>query len=244
MPINSATRIQTILQQAIGQPGNLPVVDCWAKLLNIDEININKKSILVAERLGCLYRELELIAPQMRNKNFSEKLYKNAINQIEHALSTMLLSGSWNQVTQYLPKETFVALGFCTEILTDEESQVSQDELDEILANVQELRASTIDSNLPIRLRQLVEHHIVLIEKALAEYPICGAKALREAVYTGIGELIKDKEIVDDNKEASEVIKLANIWDKLGMVADTALKTDGVMQLGQKVFELLENINL
>jgi hypothetical protein len=73
--------------------------------------------------------------------------------------------------------------------------------LDEILECVQELRASLVDSQLPQRLRQLIDHHIILIERALAEYPIYGVKALREAVYTGIGELIKVKETVNDNKK-------------------------------------------
>ena len=239
--INSASRLVEILQSIPGHPDNTQVLEVWVKLFAISEQNPNKKSAAVAERLSAMYRELEIVREQMQKANFSESLYESSISRVEHALSTMLLPASWNQVRQYLTPETFVALSFCGEILPDEEMQIGSQELSEIKAQVDELQASLVDSQLPPRLRALVQHHINLIITALAEYPISGAKALREAARTALGEIVEVKETISENREALEISKLGEVWKKVNQTADVALKAEKLAQLGQKAWAMLES---
>ncbi|UCV19451.1 hypothetical protein [Ferribacterium limneticum] len=232
----------TLLKNIPGHPDNIQTLEVWAALFGINEPNKNKKSAAVAELLAAMYRELELIREQMQKANFSESLYSSSVTRIEDALSTMLLPATWNQVRQYLTPETFVALSFCGEILPDEETQIEPAELTEIHALIDELQVSLSDSQLPPRLNKLVEHHIDLIRRALAEYPISGAKTLREAARTALGELIEEKEIVATNREAPEINKLGSVWKKVNEAADTALKAEKLSQLGQKAWAMLENV--
>ena len=67
-------------------------------------------------------------------------------------------------------------------------------------------------------------------------------RALREAVQTGIGELVLSKEAVDEYKETAEVSKLAKTWKKVIEIADGAHKVDKLVQLGQKAWNHIENL--
>lgn len=240
--INSASRLVALLRNIPGYPDNTQTLEVWAKLFEVNEENPNKKSGVVAERLNAMYRELEVVREQMANANYSEKLYSPAIAKVEQALSMMLLPSTWNLARQYLTPETVIALEFCSEILPDEEAQISSEELAEINTRIEELSALLSDSQLPTRLRALIEHHISLIRRALAEYPITGAKALREAARTALGEMIEEKESVESNCDAPEIIKLGALWKKVNEAADIALKAEKLAQLGQKAWAMIESI--
>lgn len=239
--INSASRLYSLFERTLGEPDNTQILEVWAKLLGVSESNANRKAALVSERLRWMHRELELVAEQMRESGYSENLYAKAILNIEHAMSAMILPATWNQAKQYLGSDTLLALAFCSEILPDEESQISADELREIQALVDELRSSLSASELPSRLVALIQHHVELIQRALAEYPITGAKALREAARTGLGELIEVKETVRASRDTPEISKLVTAWKKVNEVADIAFKSEKLAQLGQKAWAALEN---
>lgn len=239
--INSASRLHSLLEQTLSEADNTRVLDVWAKLLGVNESNANRKAALVSERLRWMYRELDLVDKQMRESGYSENLYAGAISNIEHSMSAMLLPGSWNSAKQYLTSDTLLSLAYCSEILPDEESQISVDELGQIQLLVDELCASLSASKLPPRLVALIQHHIELIQRALAEYPITGAKALREAARTGLGELIEVKEIAKDSRDTPEMSKLGAAWKKVNEAADIALKAEKLAQLGQKAWIALEN---
>ena len=237
--INSASRVHSLLQQTSSEAENTQILEVWAKLFSIKESNLNLKAVLVSERLRWIYKELELITTQMRDSNFSESLYADAITNVEHAISTMILSAGWSNSKQYLRPETLKALEFCSEILPDEESQISPDELMQIQKLVDELSESLTKSKLPPRLIALIKHHIELIERALAEYPITGAKALREVARTGLGEIIEIKDEVSTSQDAPEISKLGELWKTVNKYTDAALKIEGLAQLAETIKTLL-----
>ncbi len=237
--INSASRLVALLKSIPSHPDNTQTLEVWSNLFEIKEARPHRKAILVGERLSAMHREIELVQEQMRKANFSESLYATAASHVENALSAMLLPATWNQARQYLTPETFVALSFCGEILPDEESAIEPSELASIAAQVQELEDLLAASTLPARLLVLIEHHIALIRRALAEYPISGAKALREVARTALGEIIELKETVTVNREAPEIGKLGAVWKHVNEAADIALKAEKVAQIGQKAWEVI-----
>ena len=143
---------------------------------------------------------------------------------------------------QYLTPQHLLSLEFCSEILPDEESVISSEELAEVLGLVSELREAAQSESIPAGLRALLLHHVELIERAVAAYPITGVKALREAAQTGLGELVESKEAVSEHSNTPEVSKLARAWKKVGEVADAALKVDKLVQVGHKAWNLIETV--
>lgn len=237
---NSASRLNVLLTKGLGEPDGTQVCDVWARIFGISENNQNKKAALVAERLRWMYQETENVSKQMESSGYSNHLYTSALANIEQALSTMILPGQWGQAKQYLKRETLISLEFCSEILPDEEAQVSNEDISDIrqlLVDLDELLANT---TLPPRLIDLIKHHIELINTALDEYPIKGAGALREAARTGLGELIEIKETVKSSCDSAEVSKLGEAWKKVNNVVDAAFKIEKLAQLGQKAWAALE----
>jgi hypothetical protein len=237
--INSASRLVALLQNATNLQGNLQTLEIWALLFKINEANHHKKSILVVERLGAMYREIDLVRDQMQEAKYSEALYVPALSRLENALSTMLLPNTWQTVSQYLTPETFVALSFCGEILPNEELLISPDDLASIEVQVQELEDLLTTSTIPPSLRALIAHHITIIRKALAEYPIAGAKALREAGRAVVGDFVEAHEKIKSHRDSPEVTKLSDVWKRVNDAASIALKTEKIAQLGQKVWEAI-----
>lgn len=241
--INSASRLHSLLSKTTySHAPTAPVLDVWTKLFEINEPNTTRSPFLVSERLRWMLRELEFIAEQMDKLDFSKHLYVNAIANIQNAISSMILSGQWAQAQQYLGTDTLLSLDFCSEILPDEESAIAEDELSQIQELVNELRSSLSASELPPRLVSLIQHHIELIQQALAEYPITGAKALREAAHTGLGEYMLVKESIDASGDNPEISKLGALWKKVNTTADIALKAEKLLKLSHNALELLERM--
>jgi hypothetical protein len=237
--INSASRLVSLLRSIPAHPDNTQSLEVWARLFEIAEENPNRKSIAVTDRLSVMYRELEIVRDEMKKANFSEDLYLATFTSLEHAFSAMLLPASWNSVRQYLTPDTFTTLAFCGEILPNEESQIDPTEIADIKILLEDLENSLFESNLPVRLYELVIHHIRLIKQALAEYPISGAKALREVKRTAQGEIIEIKKTVDLNTDLPEIKKLDNLWRKFNDATNVAYNIDRAIQLAHKASETI-----
>jgi len=153
----------------------------------------------------------------------------------------MLLGQSWVHVRQYLTPETMTALAFCAQILPDEESQISPEEIEDIRVCLADLKCCLDDTTVPTRLRSLIEHHVALIECALIEYPISGAIAFREAGRTALGEMIEAKDQISVAKDHQVISKLDKTWKKVNGAADTALKAEKLVQLGQRAWDSLSS---
>jgi len=240
--LNSATRLLRILEKASEYQDNTQALEAWSKLLGVAAENPNRKAVEVSELVHAMHRELDLAAAGLAGANFSKSLYESAFTRIEHAISPMLLPATWNQVKQYLTPDVLTALAFCTEILPDEENQISAEELAAIRQKVEELRATVADTDTPARLRQLIQHHIELIDRALSEYSVVGAKALREAGRTALGEMIEVKNELGPVKSSHAVSKLESAWASVNKATDIALKGEKLAQLGQKAWEALSVI--
>lgn len=238
--LNSAARLHRILEQAHSQADGTQTLEAWATLFRVSEQHPIKRVVAVGELVHSMHRELEIAATGLADKDFSKPLYETAFSRIENALSPMLFPSQWNSVKQYLTPDTLLALAFCSEILPNEESEISPEELSEICSKVLELRAALSEGDLPARLRSLILHHIELIEHALADYQIIGAKALREAGRTALGEMIEVRDGISAAQNNPAVSKLGSLWQTVNKAADHALKFDGLTQLGQRAWEALQ----
>lgn len=240
--INSAFRLHRILEQHRTQPDGKQAMEAWAGILNVTEKHPHKRVIIVGELIHAMHRELEYASHGLAKLNFSNNLYETAFSKIETALSPLLLPATWSSVTQYLTPDVITALAFCAEILPNEESEISGAELDSIRNKLSDLKDSLDDASLPQRLRKLIEHHIELIERAISEYKISGAIALREAARTALGEMIEAREEISAEKNSPAVSKLEAAWKALNEAADIAIKAEGIAELGQKAFDVLLSI--
>lgn len=240
--LNSAARLLNILQKTANFGDGQPVVEAWAKLLGVQEERNIRRAGAVNQLLQAMQNELDIVTQSLSKSDFSASLYEGKFFQIENAISPLLLSQTWANVKQYLTPDVLTALAFCAEILPDEESGISLEELETIRRKVAELKSVLDDADTPPRLRALIQHHIELIERALGEYLVVGARALREAGRTALGEMIEAREEISTSKGSSAVTKLDALWKSVNNAADIAFKVEKAAQLGQKAWDAISNI--
>lgn len=236
--VNSASRIHALLTKALQQPDHATYL-VWAEVFGVKGANDTETAQLVIVRLHWLHTELQLLENQVRSTNLSPHLYQGAFSRINNILSPLNLPAGWNGLRGNLTADILLAIAFCNEMLPDEESEIDPAELNSIGEQVVQLSDLLAESVLPERLKQLIAHHIELIQEALAQYQVFGAKALREVARTALGEIIEAKDAVAPQQTSEEISRLGTIWDRVNKAADFALKTERVAQLGQRAWEAL-----
>ena len=198
--------------------------------------------VLVLPPLNWFYIELHLLEEQARASSLSEHLYNHAFARIRMVISPLYLQASWHGMRGNLTSEVLLAIAFLNEVLPSEEITVPPEELAAIAAELDELLSLVLKSDLPVALRRFTQHQLQLIELALAQYPIFGAKALREAGHSALGEIIETQGTVEATVDSPEALsRLGQLWKRLNTAADVALKSEKVGQLGHRAWEALSN---
>lgn len=239
--INSASRLHAHLSSAANHTDKAT----WAVLAEVFAVkgtDDTETVELVLERLHWFHVELQILHDQAKRVGLSEHLYSGSLARIRAVMSPLQLPAGWNGIRGNLAPEVLLALAFLNELLPDEESAIPEEELQRIKSQVDELAATLAQEELPENLRRLVEHHLVLISRALAQYHIFGARALREAGRTALGEILEQKGAVEGAKETEAVSRLGKLWKNVNLAADTALKAEKLAQLGSRAWEAVSGL--
>jgi hypothetical protein len=239
--INSASRIHALLETAVAQP-NKAVWGVWADVFGVKGQSDTETAEMVVERLHWLHIELQLLQAQAQKASISPRLYEGALSRIRSVLSPVILGSSWEGTRGNLTPDVLLAVAFLNELLPDEESSISGEELQRIADMAKDLAESLVHSDLPDSLRRLIDHHLQLIAKALAQYKIFGARALREAGRTALGEIVELKDTVQASKQSEELSRLGKLWKHVNSAADTALKAEKLSQLGHRAWEAVSGL--
>jgi hypothetical protein len=236
--INSASRVHSILSKTQLQP-DIATYAVWATVFNVKGANDQHTAELVLSHLNWLHIELQLLEYQVRNAGLSAHLYESAFARVRQIVSPLNLAASWQGYRGNLTPDVLLSLAFCNELLPDEEVAIDSEELAEITKQAESLGAMLEQSSLPDAVKKLIAHHLELIYVSLAQYPIFGAKALRQAGRAALGEIIESKDAIGKQQKADEINHLGTLWKRVNTVADAALKAENVAQLGQRAWDVL-----
>ncbi len=249
--INSAYRVREILLEAKKKQDKTPVHEVWAEIFDIEETEQNPKNFAISRRLADLHDEVELIRTEMMKLDFSESLYSPSLNKCNAVFGVQTIMATWQSPKQQISPEVETALGFCSEILPNEELLIDEKNIDELKQMASELRANLENSKLPIYTKNIIEKHLSKIEEALTKYRAVGAKALDEVMQSAYGEVIANETVFEEASGSQELGKLSAIWQKTKIILDGVVSTDkrigaaqGMAEKGQKVIEFIQNINL
>ncbi|GAB3345861.1 hypothetical protein GCM10027359_29650 [Marilutibacter aestuarii] len=185
--------------------------------------------------------ELDLLREKLEGQSVSPASYQSTLAGLDNALSPSILHAKAESVRQYLTDGVYVGLGLCGELLPDEEEEITKDDFREFVGLINELELMLQDSSLPSSLVALIRRHIRQAELAVAQYPIRGAVALKDALKYAVGDLAVEADAIRsaDSESANKVTRL---WKKANDMADGAIKTDNIMQLGSRVVKFLTDV--
>lgn len=239
MKNNVASRLHVVLVRWQSYQDSEPALKGWSKALQIKMDDGIQSHLAIYHKIGILVGELDHLNDQLAASQHSSEIYGPPLQKVGRALSPALFHLKCSHVKQYLTPDVITALGFCSEMLPDEEEAISEDDFRALVGLIHELELVLQDSTLPGSLVALIRRHIMLAETAIADYPLRGAASLKDAVKAAVGDLAIDASaIVGWTPEA--VSALRTLWERVNKVADVAIKVDGLLQAGTRVGQLLE----
>ena len=238
-PINSASRLHSIFVRIDGIADNTPALALWRTVLEVKDDDDARCALTVARRLDWILKELEAIRGAMaaRGSQFPEILYDTSITRARNACSVLLLTNTAQHVKQYVRPEDLKTFAFLAHVLPRDEARIDVSELLQLHEQVETLSEQLKTSELPDGLKAIVSHHLQLIRDALDQYPVRGAKALRQALHAAVGELAEAKTAVQEHRSAPELSALRRLWSQVHELSDIALRAQKIAQLGRAIWE-------
>lgn len=240
--INAASRVWMLLNNTRGYQSDKGAFSSWCKLFSVNGPDQNYNYISVANKLGLVYEELQSIREHLKESNFNEEIFAPTFRKLESAISPQILHAKWGNVSQHLTDDVFTSLGYCSQILPNEEIEISEGDFADISELINELEQLLATDTIPKSLTKLIERHIAVIREAMANYTILGASALKQAVSNALGEIVVESDAFEENKDSPAVKKYGRLWKKVSLVADGALKAEKLVLLGTRVVKALEQI--
>ncbi|OIM97958.1 hypothetical protein BFR57_09535 [Idiomarina sp. MD25a] len=249
--INSASRILSIIDSVKAESDATPAHDVWGKVFEIENEDKSRKTFAISRCLADLHDEVESVRSEMKKLGYSENLYNTTLNKCNTLFAVQTLMSKWQSMKQQITPEVPVALGFCSEILPNEEDLIDKDSLDDLKRMAADLRGTLSSSKLPDYTRNIIDKHITKIEEALTKYRAVGAKAFEEVLQSAYGEVIANEEAFKKAKGSPELGKLSAMWQKTKSALDGVVDANkrlgamgGMAEKGQKVLEFLSNLNV
>ncbi len=239
--INSASRLSSIVRSFASFNGKKPSMDVWVQIFSIEITEQHHRVIAVAEKLILLQYEVDIVRRQMASANFSEALYTNSLSNIQNAISPMLFAHPWDAIKQQINNETITAIEFCSEIIPDEESQITSEVLVELTNALDDLESLLANSDLPEIITDTIKKYVSSIRAALLDYQISGIKALKKVTRESIADIAEIRDELKSRKDSPVIGKFATLWRRVNTIADSAIKADKLLQLGHKAWEQLES---
>ena len=248
--INSAYRIREILKNVKSKNDTTPIHEIWAEEFGLEDLDQNKKNFSVSKYLANLHDEVELVRNEMFKLDYSSKLFSPSLDACNSIFAVHTLMSQWKGIKLKITPEVMVVLGFCSEILPNEEDLLDQDSIDELQKVADDLRVVLNKSKLPQYTISIIEKHLNKIDEALSTYKIVGAKAFEEVLQSAYGEVIANEAIFEEAKGSEEISKLSIIWQKTMSTIDGVVSANkrisgvqGMAEKGQQLLELFGNIN-
>lgn len=241
MKNNTASRIHRVMTTWKSvKPGESALAG-WLRVFDIASTQRNRDFVLVNHRLHLLLDELDLLRDKLHLLSVSPSIYQPSLAKLDNALSPAILHAKAENVRQYLSEDVYTGLAFSSEILPEEEEAIGADDFKEFVDLANQLELLLQDSSLPSSLVVLIRRHIRLAELAIAQYPIRGAVALKDAVKYALGDLAFETEVVRlAGRENAE--KIHRLWKKANNMADGAIKIDNLVQLGGRAMKFLADL--
>ena len=234
---NAAHRLESILRNAVRLPEATSTVEVWTQVFSITGPDAQTTAVKVVHMIGLLRQQTNEIRLKMHDTPIKPQRYEPSLNHVLEALDIQTLSSSWQQRKRYLTPEVLSSVSWCADTLPNEEELIEQGSLGELKEELQRFRATVNEGSLPDYAKSFVLRQIEIIEQAVHEYPVIGAKAFRRASVECFFDLSENQDVYAKHSDEQEMSKLREFW---GRVQNMAEKAGPWLALAQAVEKLPE----
>ncbi|CAH1545149.1 conserved hypothetical protein [Vibrio rotiferianus] len=217
--INSATRAHDLLSKARAQKDNTVTATVWKSVLT--QSNESMDSFEVIRLVNLLRAEIKSVERRLVKAGVPASVYSAHFNSAYNATSIDNVNASWSNFKKYITNELLLCLKFSEFILEEDEPEFDDQSISEIIRLIDELKDSLSQSDADPDLIYFVSEQIKLLERGLHDVKIRGSKAIQKCYVDGLGEILENSELIEENNDKAIVQKLRKAW---GHVQDATEK--------------------
>ncbi|MDQ3284004.1 MAG: hypothetical protein M3Q69_21580 [Acidobacteriota bacterium] len=171
-------------------------------------------------------------------EGLNQNLYLRWLSSVSQAISPLRLNNNWTETRRSLEDTTIQALEFAANELArrHQERVIPGDQLEALLTDLNKVVDSVIRSALEAPLKELLVRELERLRRAILNYRIRGADALREALEHAVGVVVLNKDALARNADEGE---LKGFWRVMYGVLQSLNFAMDVQQLSETVMKLL-----
>jgi hypothetical protein len=143
----------------------------------------------------------------------------------------------WAQSLRHLTPQAVRALEFCADALSKqhEEEIIPDSELADLTREIQELYEYVASATLDQQLRLVLLDLLGTMQKAVMEYRVRGAAALRDSIVHSLGTFMLNHELFKKERKATAVQMFGNLLAHVTKVVSAAVKVKTLYDQVQKL---------
>lgn len=224
--LNPASRLQMLLSTLLKGDPKERVLDAWARVLEVSErldIEVPRRLVLLNDLLDDAEQMIKL------NKTLNHNIYLSCFPQIRTVFSPLHIQTSREGlILPHLTPEVMARLEFCVEALQQEwsEVEITQDELQDISNDLNELVEAVAASSIDVQLRKVLLEALEGVRLSISLYRIYGAKGLKKDLQGLFGLIYTERAALKKEAEgnADVIDRLGKLMDKIDSASSKALK--------------------
>jgi hypothetical protein len=225
MKTSAAIRVNAILEKAAQNNENISSQAAFAKILGIESLDGHDVQDAVSDALGELRAEIRRVETMLKEKETPKALSDTPIQAALNLTSPLHIASHWpqNRGNQLRP-EVLVAWGWVAFFLPSIDDDVTEEALRELERELDEMEEAATAEGVPSELRAFIVRQGARIRKALRRYQVEGVEPLKEAISTGMGDLIRAAPIIvptdaSNPASANAFGRLSKAWTSVAKVA-------------------------
>jgi hypothetical protein len=234
---NSAFRLLHFCRRMVEQtPGNQTTAQVLLRAFGEkgNSQTARQETVQVARVISLLSSEVELMIGESNRLGFSESSRQPIVNAFER-FSISGLASQW-QASRLPFVNALPLLQIFAEGLGDEGALIAEPEIVSLSEAIGTLRLDVENSELPDDVKQFVYEQLNLIERAVRDYPLAGAKAFKTAMREAIFHQADHVEAVETLKKTKQMITFKAIWRKVCDLSKYAIDASRLLTAGDEIY--------
>ena len=238
---NAVSRIYPILEAASEQPKTRQAVTIWAQVLGVTNASTLDGVYDTVHLMRLLANEIRLAKSQMESTGMlTEDLYAFAFDSAYETIDILNLGSPWANYISRLSHRVLTALKMCVQLTSASihEEEVPFSELNDLLDDLDELKASVEQRSLSSDLKSFIFSQIAIIERTILEVRIVGVEAFGRGIGEFAAGIAGNQQLVKQNADEPEVTSLKKSWDKFLAIAAQFITLGRAVETGRKMAEI------
>ncbi len=237
---NSAGRILRIIDKCRSGQTNRQQIIVWAEVFNLDKDDSHS----VTSFLKLAFHELEEIRAEAEDKEIPSHLYQDTLSRLEDLMNAKNLSEAWNQKGNQITEGNLRDLAWLTFYL-DEDTVVSDDDVDGLLSEISELEELMSSTRLSRAQKRFLKSQIDILKQGFKAFDVQGERAVYDAVKKAVVEIPMsedaEKALKGEGKDSEPMNRYRKIMQKAATVSNTAFEA---IRKFNDTYNLVENLNI